>query len=357
MPAEMTQELPLSEQPRLLEFPLKQELKDIIEGSNTQVINIIGGGNVPETLDDLARVIAPSETQQKELTIDQKTLATLLTQIDDIPWHMYDQLVAYNDDKDHEKKLRFIDTYARIQTQYVALRESIKTLVEGQIRGDVKNIVFTVCGASPPDLQIIRAIESLNEEYEASGNDTHLYAAIFLPGDEEEVLNYSVRSGIHPEIWEQLYAKAQKDRHIFIHEPVAAEGFAEELNDDHGRVLFKKVRAVSKERYQHNRAGNVDVNRTISEVAARPPIMGVFAEALATPKQFLGSGIELIARHIWLSLHHGLSIDETFQSIQIIQNGFIYAEPWTKKRMMEIYDMTRNQYDDEDAKGKWPRVQ
>lgn len=354
MSAELSRERPLAKQPRLLEFPLKQELRDVIGSPESQVINLIGGGNVPETPDALARAIAPSENQQNGLTPEQEYLKALLPTLDDVPWHMYDRIVAYNNV--HDQKLRFIDTPARIQEQYVALKDTIEEMIGEQIKKGTKNIVFTVCGASPPDLQIIRAIQALNEEYQGQEGAPQLYAAIFLPGDEQEVIRYSVQSGLHSEFWEALYAKAKADNHIFIHEPQAAEGFAGRLEDESGDVQFKKVRAVSMEEYEHNRAGNVDVNRRISEVAGRPPILGVFAESLTTPKQFLGSGRELIARQLWL-LRQQMTPEEAFESIKIIQHGFIFAVPWTPELAEEIYQITKEQYDAESEAGVWPHIQ
>ena len=359
MPAEMTKDRPLAEQPRLLEFDLNGDLQNIIQNTDTQVINLIGGGNVPESIDTLVRIISPTPegSDPKQLTPEQEYLKELLPTLDDLPWHIYDKLRAYNDDGKNEKKIRVVDTTARIKAQYLELRESIEGLVREQMKTKTKNIVFTVCGASPPDLQFIRVIQDLNVEYAGRENMPQLYAAIFLPGDEEGVIDYSVRAGLHSKFWEQVYRDAQNDPNIFIHEPKAARGLEESLEDRPGHVVFKKLRATSTEKYAHNRGGNVDINRTLTEIAGRPPIWGYYLEGLHEAKQFLGSGLELIGRHLWLLHHHGLSFDEAFASIKILQHGFFSALPWTESVAKALFARTKSQYDGEANAGIWPRRQ
>lgn len=373
--AEMRGLKPLAQEPRLLEFNFNPRLVEILGKKNSQVINLLAGGNVPETPKDVARAIVPGEEKDTGIQAGRAEVIQRLTRLsetEDIPTEYRIKIDAYNRLDTTEKKLRFIDTSKAIQEQLHAFKRNIRGLVEQQrdTNPEIEDIVFTVCGASPPDLQAVRAIQQLNSEYAvqrvAGKKIPQLYAVMFLPGeDRDAILKYSVDTGLHPEVWLDAYNQAENDSNIFIHTPIIASQYANSLTNDGTRrrfadgehPKFKEVRDASLELFEHNRAGNVDINRSITEFAHRPPIFGVFADSLELPKQLRGSGRELISRMLWMQHFYGVSFREAVKSIRIVQDGFVYALLWTKEKARELYGESKHEYDEESDQNYWPRAQ
>lgn len=371
VPTSVTKETPTPE-PRLIDFTLNEQLQGILKQHDSQMVNIIGGGNVPEGAGDLIPVLFPDEarsiaalkakgTQEAKEEADRLTLklSKYLQSVDDLPVHMQDTIREHNirmEDPEYAKgkrKIRMVDTPARIQEQFIEIKQNIQTFVQEQIgeKQGVQNIVFTVCGASPPDLQIVRAIQALNEEYQGTPK---LFASIFLPGNEDAVIPYSVATGLHAEFWEEVYKEIKKDPNIFIHEPHA-------VGDSLGDVVpFQTVRETSKAMFGHNRAGNVDINRTITEMAAEPPMLGIFAEAGLDPNQFPGSGLDLILRQLWYQTVYKqpqISFDDAWENIRIVQHGFLETLPVNKEKLVTLLKEKASLYQAEHDAGIWPRAQ
>lgn len=339
--------IPLSEEPRLIEFTLNPQLQDLLGRQQTQTVNLLVGGNVPESGSTIMDALNIAQN-------DRSSMLEGLRSVDDLPWHMYDEIVEYN--KTAEKPLRFIDTTARIKLQHEAFKERIRKIVADHANG-TESLVFTVCGASPPDLQAVKVIQELNTEFANSGESMpQLYVSMFLPGDEEAVRKYSVdEMGLHPEYWRGLYDQAKADNeHVFIHEPHAAEQFASEFTDPQN-ASFAEVRKLSiRQGFGHNRGALVDVNRTITEFAFNPPVLGMFAESFEVPKQLRGSGLELVARQLWLlTEYYGYTEEEAFNAVQIEQAGFIQTSPWTRVRAREMLRTWTDEFTAEHASGNW----
>src|SRR5690348_10927762 len=123
---------PLVNEPRLLEFKFHLRLLEILGKKNSQVVNLLAGGNVPESPKDVAKAILPKAEEP-----ERSVLAQRLTTLDDVTPEMVLAIETYNNAETTDKKIRFVDTPNRIEAQFRAFKANIASLVDEQVKAGV----------------------------------------------------------------------------------------------------------------------------------------------------------------------------------------------------------------------------